>query len=86
MGEALLVEARATTELLKAAELRDYYRDDCAVETVAVQDVPGAAIVYPIGLPDRLELIVNLPSGLARHTVDVRGEAVGATARSFRRR
>ena len=53
-----LKKARETVELFKAAELRDYFRDDCVdaarARTRALEDVSQtAAIVYPILLPAR---------------------------------
>ena len=70
---ALLMEARATVEQLKAAELRDYFRDECITDleakTTRLETVsPRAAIIYPIILPQRLELLVSLPGGLRRRT------------------
>ncbi len=75
-SQALLEQARDVVELLKAAELRDYFRDECVAElearTVSPESVAaGAAIVYPIVLPDRLELLVTLPGGLRRFSVSV---------------
>lgn len=61
---ALLREARDVVEQLKASELQDYFRDPCitnfearqrGIETVA----PDTAVIYPIILPDRLELLVT---------------------------
>ena len=89
VAEATFVQARQAAELAKNAELRNHFRDDCIVdfearqaplETVALD----AAIVYPIVLPDRLELLVSLPSGTKRYSHDVSGEAVARTARRFR--
>jgi CHAT domain-containing protein len=69
--EKMLLEARDSTELLKSAELEDYFQDQCVnllkskitkVETVS----ETAAIVYIIPLPDRTELLVSLASGLHR--------------------
>ena len=59
-----LIEARDTVELFKAAELRDYFRDDCvdtALSKVTKLDVVGntTAIIYPILLADRTELLVG---------------------------
>ena len=60
----LLREARDVMEQLKASELQDYFRDPCVtnfeakqrgIETVA----PDTAVIYPIILPDRLELLVT---------------------------
>jgi CHAT domain-containing protein len=87
----LLIEARAVMEQLKTAELRDYFRDECVAEIEArAQPLDrigaGAAVVYPILLPDRLELLVSLPSGLERHTLPVPAERVAAEVAAFRRR
>jgi CHAT domain-containing protein len=86
-----LIEARETVELLKAAELRDYFRDDCVdaarsrvtrLETVS----QAAAIIYPILLPDRTELLVSLPTGLKRFTVPVGVDTLTQEVREFRRK
>jgi CHAT domain-containing protein len=87
--EALLIEARATVEQLKAAELRNYLRDDCSAQlearTASLDSLAsGAAVVYPIALRDRLELLVRLPSGLQRYSVPVGGAAIEAEARKLR--
>ena len=87
---ALLQEARATIELLKAAELRDYFRDECITELEAkntrLEHVsPSAAIVYPIILPQRLELLVSLPGGyLQRFTVAVDAATLTQVTHQFR--
>jgi CHAT domain-containing protein/predicted negative regulator of RcsB-dependent stress response len=85
-----LVEARETVELFKVAELRDYFRDDCvdtALSKVTKLDVVSqtAVVVYPIILPDRIELLVSLPSGLKRVAVPVGAERLTREVRQFRR-
>ena len=86
-----LREARQTVELFKAAELRDYFRDDC-VDTVLSKvtklDVvaQSAVIVYPILLADRTELLVSLPSGLKSVVVAVGLDALTQEVREFRRK
>lgn len=87
----LLVEARETVELFKAAELRDYFRDDCVDTTLAkvakLDEVSQTAVViYPILLSDRIELLVSLPSGLTSVVVPVRLEVVTREVREFRRK
>mgnify|MGYP003694554685 CR=1 FL=1 len=74
-----LIEARESVELFKAAELRDYFRDDCvdtALSKVTQLDVlaKSAVVIYPILLPDRIELLVSLPTGLKRVLVPVGAE------------
>jgi CHAT domain-containing protein len=87
--EALLSEARDTVELLKAAELRDYFRDDC-VDAAQAQltklDVvsPTAIAIYPILLPDRMELLVSLPDGMKRVMVPVSADKITQEIRTFR--
>jgi CHAT domain-containing protein len=63
-----LLAARDTAEDLKAAELEDYFQDDCAnllkakitrIETISAT----AAVIYIIPLADRTEILVNMPSG-----------------------
>jgi CHAT domain-containing protein len=85
-----LREARDTVELLKAAELRDYFRDDCvdvARSRIAKLDIVSqtAVVVYPILLPDRTELLVSLPTGLKRFTVPVDAATLTREVRAFRR-
>jgi CHAT domain-containing protein len=89
-GAILLAEARSTVEQLKAAELRDYFRDECVAElaakTTTLEEVSNdAAVVYPILLPDRLELLVTLPSGLRRYTSDVSSSRLAEEVGRFRR-
>jgi CHAT domain-containing protein/Tfp pilus assembly protein PilF len=91
--EPYLIEARETVELFKAAELRDYFRDECvdaarsrstSIEIVA----QSAAIIYPIILPDRLELLVSLPGGakrvLHRIPVEITAGELNREVRAFR--
>lgn len=88
--EPYLAEARDAVELVKAAELQDYFRDDCvdaARARITRIDVVSrtAVVVYPILLPDRLELLVGSPAGLTRYSVPVTAETVTGEVRQFRR-
>ena len=85
-----LSEARAVIEQLKTVELEDYFKDDCAADLtsrVKPVDNPGerTAVLYPVLLPDRTELILSLPDG---RLVATRGGASGpeltALAQRFR--
>ncbi len=82
-------EAMAVVERLKAAELEDYFRDECVrlaqaqqrgVETVDI----GTAVVYLVPLNDQLRIILATQAGLTRHRVAVRREQLVATVRQFR--
>ncbi|MDE0934180.1 MAG: CHAT domain-containing protein, partial [Novosphingopyxis baekryungensis] len=85
-----LREAREVVEQWKAAELRNYFRDGCAAELAAtaqsVEHVdPRAAVIYPIVLPDRLELLVSRASGITQYTVPVTGARLQEEVARFRR-
>ena len=66
--QSLLHEARDIIERIKASELRDFFRDPCIVaKTEAVEVLsPATAVLYPIILPDRLELLVGIGGRLYR--------------------
>lgn len=82
--------ARDTVELLKAAELRDYFQDDCVDALLAKvkpleHSATSAAIVYPIALDDRLELLVSLPGDdLKNFSIPVDKTKLVAEIRRFR--
>lgn len=86
---ALTHEARDTIEQLKESELQDYFRDSCvanfegrrqSIEQVA----PGAAVIYPISLPDRLELLVSFGAEQRQFTVPVSEVTLAGEVKNFR--
>lgn len=68
----LLRHARETVELIKQSELEDFLGGRCAVHSSknalleAVE--PTTAIIYPILLPNRLELLVSSGSEIRQYT------------------
>jgi CHAT domain-containing protein len=85
----LIREARDTVERLKETELQDYFRDSCVtsfeakqrpIETIA----PGTAILYPISLPDRLEMLVSFGQEQQQFTVPVLEKRLREEVRQFR--
>jgi CHAT domain-containing protein len=88
-AQPYLIKAREAVELFKTAELRDYFSDECvdAFQTrpTKLEDVSRqAAIIYPIILPDRTELLVSLPDGMHRLTVPVSQVELTEEVRAFR--
>ena len=88
-GRARLVQARNVIEALKAVELEDYFNDECVARVLAKQKdidtvAPRTAIVYPVILPDRLEMLVSLPGGMHQVTLPVTHHALAAEALRFR--
>jgi CHAT domain-containing protein len=88
---ALRERARDLMEHSKAAELRDYFRDDCVdamrAKVKRVDEVShSAVIVYPIVLDDRLEILLLPPGGALRQfTVQVSRETLEGELRALRR-
>lgn len=88
--EGDLLAARDAIEVYKAAELRDYFKDECvdalqARMTKSDTLAPDTAIIYPILFATRLELLISLPSGLRRIAVPVSADSVTREIRAFRR-
>jgi CHAT domain-containing protein len=88
-AEPYLRAARDVIEAFKAAELRDYFRDDCVDQMqarITKLDVlsPSTAIVYPIIFSDRTELLVSLPDSLTRHSIPVTATTLTEEVRRFR--
>ena len=89
--EPYLIAARNAVELFKAAELQDYFRDDC-VDAARAKATPldvvaqNAVVIYPILLPDRTELLVSLPEGLKRFTVPVDADTLTQVVRQLRQK
>ena len=89
--EPLLMEAREAVELLKVAELRDYFQDECmgaARSRITPLDTVSktAVVVYPVVLPDRIELLLSLPSGLKRFSIPVGADVLTQEIRKFRQK
>ena len=84
-----LVQVRDTVEAARVAELQDYFRDDCVSKVQAKRSdstlPPNTAVVYPIVLPDRLELLVNVSGSLRRYGVQVEAERLTQEVKTFRR-
>ena len=86
-----LVQARNVLESLQVVTLDNFFRDPCsevAEEPVAIEDVDlEAAVIYPILLPERLEIILSLPGQPLRHytTPNLNRETVERTIKQLRR-
>jgi CHAT domain-containing protein/uncharacterized protein HemY len=88
-AEPNLLEARDAIEMFKVAELRDYFHDECvdaAKSRIRSLEIVSktAAIIYPIILKDRLELLVSLPTGMQRVSVPVSSAVLTQEIRAFR--
>ncbi len=69
VSQADLLQARDTMEALQLAELNDFFREACIdAESTNIDKIDvKAAVIYPIILRDRLELIVSIPNQPLTH-------------------
>ncbi|MCT7989146.1 CHAT domain-containing protein [Laspinema olomoucense] len=80
-------QARQVMEALQIAELDNFFREACLdVQPVQLEEIDTqAAAIYPIVLPDRLEVILSLPGQPLRHyTTPLSGSRVEATLEELR--
>ncbi len=72
----LLIQARDAVEELKEAELQDYFQDECvsAVKTQITELKKldkNTAVLYPILLPDRIELLFTTTDNLDQIVIPI---------------
>jgi CHAT domain-containing protein len=85
----LMREARDTIETLKESELQDYFRDSCVTSFEARRQsidvaAAGTAILYPITLPDRLELLVSFGQEQRQFTIAASERSLRQEVEQFR--
>jgi CHAT domain-containing protein len=83
-----LKQARAVIESLQIAELDNFFRTACLEsQAIAIDQInqTAVAVVYPIILPDRLEVILSLPDQpLRQYTTTVSQAEIEETLDSLR--
>jgi len=69
VNQSNLQKARKIIESLQLAELDNYFREACLTNSPTQIDKidPQAAVIYPIILPDRLEVVLSLPNQTLHH-------------------
>lgn len=86
----ILDKARRRIEDLQLAELDNFFREACLdsqtvlLDKVVDQDNPTAAVIYPIILENKLEVIVKVPQQpLRQYTIDQSQEEVETVAKQL---
>jgi CHAT domain-containing protein len=83
----LFRRARDTVELIKQTELQDYLGDRCLIENGHPLDAsnlpPRTAVLYPVILEDRLELLLETRAGIESRHVDVDSRTLREKALAF---
>ena len=81
-----LQKALQVMEALRVAELDDFFRDACLdTYPIVIDDIDvQAAVIYPIILSDRLEVIISLPQQpLRRYSTPLTAEQVDTTLKQL---
>ncbi len=80
-----LRRARALIENLQVAEINDYFQDACiqGTSTLADQIDPTAAVIYPILLDDRLDIIVSIGDDIQHYSQSVSTQELEKTAQQL---
>ncbi len=86
----LLAEARDTMELLKKAELQNFYQDECMTDRnwqqFDIAQIPsGTAICYPISFSDRVSLLWMSNEGMKHFNIPVPEDQLADTINRFRK-
>jgi len=83
-----LNQAKNILEQQKAAEMQNYFQDECISETYVgklTRLQPNTAVLYPILLPDRVELLLMLHDRLQQFIVPVTRKALNNIVREFQK-
>jgi len=86
--DAELEQARFTIESLQLAELDNFFREACLnARSVQIDAIDQkAAVIYPILLPDRLEVILAVPGApLQRYSAPAAADTVAEVSRQLLR-
>jgi len=84
-----LLDAYSTIERLKTAELQDYFQDSCLAHSPQkplqlTHKRPQTAIIYPIVLPERIEILLGLPDGVKQIQVSISALTLKDEVNEFR--
>jgi CHAT domain-containing protein len=85
----LLKQVRETVELIKKTELEDYFNSRCDFESTEKANVSfesvnkNTATLYPIILPESIELILSIGEAIHHRSIPVHSSNVNDTAQFF---
>ncbi len=84
-----LKEAVATVELVKVAELKEYFQDECLLsqqsKAIELDQISShTAILYPIPLPDRLVILVSVAGEFHQTVVPVSADQLNEATLDLR--
>lgn len=84
-GQITLRLVRDALESLRQSEMQDFLGERCSVgdEQSLGNLESGTAVIYPILLADRIEILVETASGLSRERIPLNGQDIRRHAKEF---
>jgi len=91
LKQKIIIEARNTMDLLKTAELENFFIDEClsskkVIKNKFKQTDDKTALIYPILFSNRLVILLTLPDGTRQIVVELSIEQFNETVKRFRKR
>ncbi|HEX2650133.1 MAG TPA: CHAT domain-containing protein [Burkholderiales bacterium] len=88
--EKVLLGARDLVEQIKSVELEDYFQDECVARLQAKQKAidrvaAATAVLYPVFLKNRVEVLMSLPSGMRQIVLAASPRELEEESRALRR-
>jgi CHAT domain-containing protein len=90
-AQGQLLEVRDLLEQFKSVELEDYFQDECVARLVAKEKAidrvsERTAILYPVILKDRVEVLLSLAGGMKQVVLEVDASRIAGEIHEFRRK
>lgn len=85
--QSYLRQVQSLLEQAKSAELQDYFQNDCVVPDQAVdlnEIADATAVIYPVVLPERLEVLVNIGSVIYQFNHEISAKDLEDLVNEFR--
>ncbi len=85
--QAQLSYVQGVLEQVKSAELQDYFQNDCVLPETSVeldQVESGTATIYPVILPDRLEMLVSIEGTIHQFISPIEVDDLNSLVHEFR--
>lgn len=85
--QGYLQQVQTVLEQSKSAELQDYFQNDCVIpdQTIDLNQIADAtAVIYPIVLPDRLEILVNIGTVIQQFESEISATELTRLVNDFR--
>ena len=85
--QSYLKQVQGILEQSKSAELQDYFQNDCVIPDKSIdlgQIEQATAVIYPVILPDRLEILLNINDQIYQTVSHISEQELDSLVNEFR--